>query len=142
MRGYAGGFLLAGAILAVIISLITRRVSWIGEREVCGQMRIVDKGKQTVLRNAGLLVYRSKSKYTPCCVKAKGNFKSGDLEAGRYFIVAEHSDPKFVIPVWLEKHYDGRTCGLSTVFTFDRATGKTEATITILVESPRNAQIH
>jgi hypothetical protein len=58
-----------------------------------------------------------------------GVFKSGDLEPGRYFVVVENSDPKFVVPVWLEK-YDGKTCALNTVFTFDRTTGKAEAIVT------------
>jgi hypothetical protein len=81
-------------------------------------MRVVDKGEQTVIRNADLVVYRSRSKYTPCCSKAdriadartdsEGSFKSGDLEPGRYFVVVENSDPKFLVPVWLEKYYDGK----------------------------------
>jgi hypothetical protein len=138
----------AATVLAGIVSsLACARVSWIGEREVCGQMRVVDEGQQTLLRNADLLVYRSKSKHTPCCSKAdriantrtdaEGNFKSGVLEPGRYFIVVENSDPKFVIPVRLEERYEAKTCALNTVFTFDRATGKTEATVTLLLHSPK-----
>jgi hypothetical protein len=115
-------------------------VSWVGGGEVCGQMRVVDKGEQTVIRNADLVVYRSRSKYTPCCSKAdriadartdsEGSFKSRDLEPGRYFVVVENSDPKFVVPVWLEKFYDGKTCALNTVFTFERTTGKVDSTVT------------
>jgi hypothetical protein len=100
---------------------------------------VVDKGEQTVLRNADLVVYRSRSEYTVCCSKAdriattrtdsEGNFKSGDLEPGRYFVVVENSDPKFVVPLRLDKYYDGKTCGLNTVFTFERTTGKVEATV-------------
>jgi hypothetical protein len=131
---------LAAALASVVSSQACARVSWVGGREVCGQMRVVDKGEETVLRNADLVVYRSKSKRTPCCSKAdriadartdaEGNFKSSDLEPGWYFVVVKSSDPKFVVPVWLEKYYDSKTCGLNTVFTFDRTTGKVEATVT------------
>ena len=132
-------------LASIVSSLACARVSWIGGREGCDQMRVVGKGQQTLLRNADLLVYRSKSKHTPCCSKAdrigntrtdaEGNFKSGDLDPGRYFIVVENSDPRFGVPVRLEERYDGKTCALNTVFTFDRTTWKTEATVTLLLHS-------
>ena len=132
-------------LASIVSSLACARVSWIGGREVCDQMRVVGKGQQTLLRNADLLVYRSKSKHTPCCSKAdrigntrtdaEGNFKPGDLDPGRYFIVVENSDPRFGVPVRLEERYDGKTCALNTVFTFDRTTWKTEATVTLLLHS-------
>jgi hypothetical protein len=68
---------------------------------------------------------------------ANGDFNSGSLEAGRYFIVVTDPDPKFVFPVWLERQYDGKSCSLHAVFTFDRQTKKTEQTVTLEVPSLR-----
>jgi hypothetical protein len=131
-RSVSRSVFLAAALASVVSFLACARVSWVGGREVCGQMRVVDKGEETVLRNSDLVVYRSKSKYTPCCSEAdrianartnsEGSFKSGDLKPGRYFVVVENSNPKFVVSVWLEKYYDGKACALNTVFTFERTT--------------------
>ena len=66
---------------------------------------------------------------------AEGRFKSESLEPGQYFVVVKDSDPTIAFPIWLEKQYDGKTCSLHTIFTFDRATKKTEQTVTIEVNS-------
>jgi hypothetical protein len=60
-----------------------------------------------------------------------GNFKSGPLDPGPYFVVVKNSDPKIAFPVWLERQYDGNTCALNAVFTFDQITKKTEQTVTL-----------
>jgi hypothetical protein len=122
-------------------------MSWIGEREVCGAMRVVDNGRPSSLGNVELFVYRTESENTPCCSKAEriartqtdanGNFKAGDLDPGHYFVVVEHSVPKFVIPVSLETRYDGAKCTLNTVYALDRMTGRVEATSTIFLNSPK-----
>jgi hypothetical protein len=64
-----------------------------------------------------------------------GNFKSGRLEPGPYFVVVRNSDPKIAFPVSLEQQYDGRTCSLNAVFTFDLETKETEQTVTIRTSS-------
>jgi hypothetical protein len=65
----------------------------------------------------------------------EGRFKSGSLDPGLYFVVVKDPDPTIAFPIRLEKQYDGKTCSLHTVFTFDRATKKTEQTVTIIVNS-------
>lgn len=122
------------------------RVSWPVNRELCGQEQVVDKQTRSIPKNADLLLYRSRSKYTPCCSDAEriadlrtdvsGNFNSGKLGAGRYFVVVKNS-PQMAFPVFQERNYDGVNCSLNTVFSFDQNTGKTEQTVTILVDSPR-----
>jgi hypothetical protein len=118
------------------------RVSWPVSRELCGQIQIVDKQTRTVLKDTDLLLYRSKSMHTPCCSDSDriadlrtdptGMFNPGKLDAGRYFVVVKNS-PQIVFPIFLEKYYDGGKCSLNTVFSFDRNTGKTEQTVTILL---------
>jgi hypothetical protein len=138
----------AVAGLACVLSLLgCKRVPWIGEREVCGVMRVVDNGRQTALGDVDLLVYRTESDNTPCCSKAEktahtktdaeGHFKAGDLDPGHYFVVVEKSDLRFVIPVSLETRYDGKKCTLNSMYAFDRTTGKLEATTILFVNSPK-----
>jgi len=131
-------------ILATLFLTGCNRVSWPVSRELCGQVQVVDKQTHSILKNADLLLYRSRSKYTPCCSDAEriadlrsdvsGNFKPGKLGAGRYFVVVKNS-PQMAFPVFLERNYDGVNCSLNTVFSFDQNTGKTEQTVTILVDS-------
>lgn len=119
------------------------RVSWPVSRELCGQIQIVDKQTRTVLKDTDLLLYRSKSTHTPCCsdadpvadlrTDATGIFRPGKLEAGRYFVAVKNS-PQIVFPIFLEKDYDGVKCSLNAVFSFDRNTGKTEQSVTILLK--------
>jgi hypothetical protein len=119
------------------------RVSWPVSRELCGQIQIVDKQTRTVLKDTDLLLYRSKSTHTPCCsdadpvadlrTDATGIFNSGKLQAGRYFVAVKNF-PQIVFQIFLEKDYDGVKCSLNTVFSFDRNTGKTEQSVTILLE--------
>ena len=66
-------------------------------------------------------------------IDGTGFFKSGKLDAGKYFVVVKDS-PQIVFPVFLEKDYDGAKCSLNTVFTFDRSSGKTEQTVTIFLK--------
>jgi hypothetical protein len=119
------------------------RVSWPVSRELCGQIQVVDGQTRTVLKDTDLWLYRSKSTHTPCCsdavpvadlrTDATGNFKPGKLESGRYFVVVKNS-ARIVFPIFLEKDYDGAECSLNTLFSFDRNTGKTQQTVTILLK--------
>jgi hypothetical protein len=130
-------------VVSVAFSCVAcTRVSWHVSRELCGQIRIVDKQKSTVLKDTDLTLYRSKSTHAPCCwdadvitdlrTDAKGTFNSGKLAAGRYFVVVKNS-PQIAFPIFLEKDYDGGKCSLSPVFSFDQNTGRTEQTVTVLL---------
>jgi hypothetical protein len=129
--------------VSVAVSCVAcNRVSWQVSRELCGQIRIVDKQKSTVLKDTDLMLYRSKSTHFACCSDAEviadlrtdaaGMFNSGKLAAGRYFVVVKNS-PQISFPIFLEKDYDGGKCSVSRVLSFDRNTGKTEQTVTILL---------
>lgn len=143
MNSRANRLLFVATVLASISPLACSSVSWSVNREVCGQIQATDKGSSTILRNIDLQLYRSQTKHIPCCSKAdrisdmrtdaNGDFMSGSLQPGRYFIVVKDSDPKFVFPISLEKQYDGKTCSLHAVFSFDRQTKKTEQTVTLEV---------
>jgi hypothetical protein len=135
------------SVFAIAVTMLwtgCNRVSWPVSRELCGQIRILDKQTKTMLRNTDLILYRSNSKYSPCCAKAQkagevrtddqGNFNSGKLQAGRYFVVVKDS-PEIAFPVFLEEDSRCENCGLNTVFSFDRQTGKTEQTVTVLIYS-------
>ena len=147
MSPEANRFLLVAVLLAASAPLSCSQVPWAVSREVCGKIEVLDKGSSTILRNAELELYRSRSKHVPCCSKADkiedlrtdagGNFRSGSLVQGRYFVVVRNSDPKIAFPVSLEREYDGQTCALNAVFTFDRATRKTEQTVMLRVDSLR-----
>jgi len=133
--------LFLGVTATLFIASCTR-VQWPVTRELCGRIQIVDNQSRTMLRDADLTLYRSKSESPRCCSEAdmvagiridsSSNFNSGKLNAGRYFVVVKNS-PQIVFPVYLETNYDGDTCSLNTVFSFDRITGKTEQTATIRV---------
>jgi len=113
-------------------------------------IQLVDKQTVNVLKNADLILYRSKSEYVACCAKAEavselrtdgsGKFNSGKLLSGRYFVVMKKS-PNIAFPVFLERDYDGHECSLNTVFSFDSQTGKTEQIVTIYFDR-KNAQTH
>jgi hypothetical protein len=129
---------------AVVICASCNRVSWPVSRELCGRVEIVDNQTKTVLRNTDLTLYRSKSRYAACCAQAEkvadlrtdddGDFNSGKLEAGRYFVDVKNS-PEIAFPIFLERDSAGGNCGLNAVFLFDRKTGKTEQIVTVLIYS-------
>jgi hypothetical protein len=139
----ASRFLLGAAVLVLTSQLACSRVPWAVSREVCGKMELIDKGSSTILGNANVELYRSRSLYIPCCSRAdriedlrtdvNGNFRSGRLEPGTYFLVVKNSDPRIAFPVSLEKEYDGQACQLNAVFSFDRQTRKIEQTVTLRV---------
>ena len=114
---------------AVFFSQACNRVSRPVSREFCGQIQVIDKQGSKVLTNAALLLYRSDSDHSRCCSKAahiaevrtddEGNFNSGALEAGKYFLVVKNS-PEVVFPMQLETDYDGKKCSLNTDFSFDK----------------------
>jgi hypothetical protein len=132
------------AIAVMMLWTGCNRLSWPVSRELCGQIQILDNQTKTILRNTDLVLYRSNSKYSTCCAKAEkacdvrtddqGNFNSGKLQAGRYFVVVKNS-PEIAFPVFLEKYSSGENCGSDTVFSFDRQTGKTEQTVAVLIYS-------
>ena len=140
-------------LLGVSVTLLgvgCNRTSWPVSRELCGKVQVIDKQTSTILKNADLLLYRSK-KRTQCCADAEmiasmrtdaeGNFNSGKLEQGRYFISVKDS-PHIVFPVFLEKYYDGGTCSLNTLFSYDKNTGKTEQIVILWLKPQDNAQTH
>jgi hypothetical protein len=140
--------MLGTAVVAISLSLSCTRVPWAVSREVCGQVGVVNKGSSTILGNTELELYKARSKNVPCCSSAdriesmrtdvNGKFRSGRLEPGPYFVLVKSSDPKIAFPVLLEKGYDGQTCNLNAVFTFDQETRKTEQTITLYVNRSQN----
>jgi hypothetical protein len=131
------------ATSAMVLCASCNRVSWPVSRELCGQIQIIDEQTKTVLRNNDLALYRSKSKYAACCAQAEkvadlntddeGDFNSGKLRAGRYFVVVK-SSPEIAFPIFLERDSSGGNCGLNTV-SFDRETRKTEQTVTVYIYS-------
>jgi hypothetical protein len=139
-------FLPVATVMAVSQAISCSSVPWAVSREVCGKIKLISSGSATILSNAELQLYRSKSKSAPCCLKAdkiddlrtdaNGDFKAGRLEAGSYFVVVTNSNPEIAFPVALEKDYDGQSCALNAAFTFDQKTKKTEQTVTIVVHPP------
>jgi hypothetical protein len=141
---------LAFGVFVALSSTSCDQVPWATSRELCGEIQLVDKQTVNVLKNADLILYRSKSEYVACCSKAEavselhtdgsGKFNSGKLVSGRYFVVMKKS-PNIAFPVFLERDYDGHECSLNTVFSFDSQTGKTEQIVTIYLDR-KNAQTH
>lgn len=117
------------------------RARWPVTREMCGQVHLVDSHAQTVLTDADLLLYRANTENLRCCSEAEkiadiridstGKFKAGRLDSGRYFLVVKNS-PRIIFAEYLETPYDGGRCSLNTVYSFNRDTGETERTATIV----------
>jgi hypothetical protein len=130
------------SISMMLLSAGCKRVSWPVSREFCGQVRVIDKHGAKTVANTELLLYRSDSD-APCCSKAqriaeissdyKGNFNSGSIAAGKYFLVVKNS-PDVVFPLELETSYDGKKCSLNTDFSFNRNTGRAQQTVILLVD--------
>jgi hypothetical protein len=143
----ANRFLFVATVLGVSPAISCSSVPWAVSREVCGKMKVIGNGSATILSNADLQLYRSQSNSVPCCSKAdkiddmrtdaNGNFKTGRLDAGPYFVVVKDSNPRMAFPVALEKDYDGESCALNALFTFDPKTKKTEQTVTIELHHPQ-----
>ena len=142
--------LLLGATAALLVTAC-RRAEWPVTRELCGRIEVADNQSRTVLTDTDLVLYRSTSNRMRCCSEAEriadirsnasGDFNSGRLDSGQYFVVVKNS-PEIAFPVSLETSYDGGKCSLDPVFSFDRNTGKTQVTETILVPTQTNAQTH
>jgi hypothetical protein len=104
--------------LTAVVMLWTscNRVSWPVSHELCGQIQILDNQTKTILKNTDLILYRSNSKYSRCCAKAEklgemrtddeGNFNSGKLQTGRYFVVVKNS-PEIAFPTFLARDSHG-----------------------------------
>jgi hypothetical protein len=130
------------AVTATLFTAACSRAEWPVTRELCGRIQVAGDQSRTILKNTDLVLYRSRSKRIRCCseadrianiqTNADGKFDSGRLDAGRYFVVVK-SSPQIVFPVYLETHYDGGKCSMDPVFSFDRRTGRTELTETILI---------